>query len=164
MQIPHPLKTFLTSVILPPSLQFNSILILPYNTTLSKLGPNSVQSGESSIEVEGSGQIITIISREFSLQGEEDEIKCFCFQQERLDGLSVPATADRYIYIFMFISLFSHSNPPSSPFLVTNIKRGGKILIRNVEKRQGNQGCWGEGRRELCLSQVCFPSAFFYTR
>lgn len=117
MQILHSPKNIPNLSHFTPSLQFNSILILPYNTTLSKLGPNSVQSGESSIEVEGSGQLITIISREFSLQGEEDKIKCCCFQQERLDGLSVLATADRYIYIFMFISLSSPTPrrpPPSS--------------------------------------------------
>lgn len=115
MQIPHPLKTFLTPAIFTPSLQFNSIRILPYNTTLSKLGPNSVQSGESSIEVEGSGQIITMISREFSLQGEEDKIKCFCFQQERLDGLNCPSDSRPiYLYIHVYFSLFSHS-PPHNP-------------------------------------------------
>lgn len=137
-----------------PSLQFNSILILSYNTTLSKLGPNSVQSGESSIEVEGSGEIITIISREFSLQGEEDKMKCFCFLQDRLDGLSPSDSRPRYIYIFVFISLLL----PPAP--LQTLKEGVKIFIRNVE-RLGNQDCWGRGRGawELCL-QVCVPSGF----
>lgn len=94
-----------------PSLQFNSILILSYNTTLSKPGPNSVQSGESSIEVEGSGEIITIISLEFSLQGEEDKMKCFCFLQDKLDGLSLPATADRDIFLCLYLFLSSFPQP-----------------------------------------------------
>lgn len=142
-----------------PSLQFNSVLILSHNTTLSKLGPNSVQSGESSIEVEGSGEIITIISREFSLQGEEDKMKCFCFLQDRLNGSQSPSDSrSRYIYIFVFISLLL----PPAP--LQTLKEGVKILIRNVERRLGNQDCWGRGRgKGSCVFKFAFQVAFLNT-
>lgn len=97
--------------------------------------------------------MITIISREFSLEGKEDKMKCFCFQHDRLDGLSVPAGTEIYLYICIYFS------PPYSTLSQT-LKARVKILIRNVGRRRGNQG-WGRGRGkcELCL-QVCFPSAF----
>lgn len=67
-----------------------------------------------------------------------------------------------YLYIHVYFSLFSHSNPlQSSPFLVTNIKRG-KILIRNVEKRQGNQAAGGGEKGVVSLSSLLSKWIFLH--
>lgn len=135
-----------------PSLQFNPILILSYNTTLSEIGPNSVQSGESSIEVEGSGEIITIISREFSLQGEEDKMKCFCFLQDRLDGLSLPATAGRDIFIRLYLFLSWFPQPRHNPY-------------KKCWEKARKSGLLGKGEGEMgAVSSSLLSKWLFLTR